>query len=253
MLPDILSRILAKKREVLADAKARLPEAELVRRCADLPPTRGFGAALARPGLHVIAEAKKASPSKGVIAEDFDVEAIVRNYERLGASACSILTEEAFFLGSLDVLRKARKATSLPLLRKDFIFDGYQLLEAREAGADAVLLIAAMLEDEPLRALYLQAETLGLDVLGEAHTAEEVERLAKAGVRIIGVNARDLRTFKTDLAIVRALIEKVPEACIAVAESAIFSKADMLATGARRFLIGEALMRKPELLRELLA
>ena len=151
------------------------------------------------------------------------------------------------------MLRKARKATSLPLLRKDFIFDGYQLLEAREAGADAVLLIAAMLEDEPLRALYLQAETLGLDVLGEAHTAEEVERLAKAGVRIIGVNARDLRTFKTDLAIVRALIEKVPEACIAVAESAIFSKADMLETGARRFLIGEALMRKPELLRELLA
>ncbi len=253
MLPDILSRIVSKKRERLAEAKAHLPEAELVRRCASLPPTRGFGAALARPGLHVIAEAKKASPSKGVIAQDFDVEAIVRNYERLGASACSVLTEEAFFLGSLDIFRKARKATSLPLLRKDFIFDEYQLLEAREAGADAVLLIAAMLEDEPLRALYQQAKTLGLDVLGEAHTAEEVERLVDAGIRIIGVNARDLRTFKTDLASVRALIEKVPEGCLAVAESAIFSKADMLETGARRFLIGEALMRNPELLRELLA
>ena len=252
MLPDILRQILAAKRDALAVAKAAVPQSELARRCADLPPTRGFAEALAAPGTRVIAESKKASPSKGLIAPAYDPAANVRRYEALGAAACSVLTEERFFLGALADLRAARAATALPLLRKDFLFDAYQLFEARAAGADAVLLIAAMLENARLADLAAQAHALGLDVLAEAHDAEEVDRLAALGLRVIGVNARDLRTFRTDLAAVRALIARVPRGCLAVAESAIASKADRDATGATRFLVGEALMRNPALLPELL-
>lgn len=253
MLPDVLARILAAKREALAAAKAREPLAALRARCAGLPPTRGFAAALARPGVRVIAESKKASPSKGLIAPDYDPAANVRRYEALGAAACSVLTEERFFLGSLADLRAARAATGLPLLRKDFVFDAYQLFEARAAGADAVLLIAAMLEDARLADLAAQAGALGLDVLAEAHDAAEVDRLVALGLPIIGVNARDLRTFRTDLGAVRALLARIPADRVAVAESAIRSKADLLATGARRALVGEALMRDPTLLPGLLA
>ncbi len=251
MPADILCRIVEAKRVALAAAKAAQPQAELARRCADLPPTRGFAAALAAPGIRVIAESKKASPSKGLIAPDYDPAANVRRYERLGAAACSVLTEERFFLGSLADLRAARAATALPLLRKDFVFDAYQLFEARAAGADAVLLIAALLEDARLADLAAQAHALGLDVLGEAHDAEETDRLVALGLRVIGVNARDLRTFRTDLAAVHALLGRIPEDCIAVAESAITSRADLAATGARCCLVGEALMRDPGLLREL--
>lgn len=251
MPADILCRIVEAKRVALAAAKAARPQAELARRCADLPPTRGFAAALAAPGIRVIAESKKASPSKGLIAPDYAPAANVRRYERLGAAACSVLTEERFFLGSLADLRAARAATELPLLRKDFVFDAYQLFEARVAGADAVLLIAALLEDACLADLAAQAHALGLDVLGEAHDAEETDRLVALGLRVIGVNARDLRTFRTDLAAVRALLGRIPEDCLAVAESAIASRADLAATGARCCLVGEALMRDPDLLREL--
>lgn len=253
MVPDILQRIVAAKRESLAAAKAVTPERELRAQCRDLPPTRGFARALAEPGVRIIAEAKKASPSKGLIAPDFDLERIVRAYEAHGAAACSILTEERFFLGSLENLRRARAAVELPLLRKDFLFEPYQLLEARAAGADAVLLIAAMLPDAQLADLAGEAHALGLDVLAEAHDAEEVARLVALGLRVIGVNARNLRTFATDLSGVRALLAQIPEPCIAVAESAITSRADMAQVDARRFLIGEALMRRPELLPELLA
>ena len=252
MLPDILAQILAAKREALAAAKARTPLAELKARCADLPPTRGFAAALAKPGVRIVAETKRASPSKGLIASAYDPAANVRRYEALGAAACSVLTEERFFLGSLADLRAARAATALPLLRKDFLFDAYQLFEARAAGADAVLLIAAMLPNTQLADLAAQAHALGLDVLAEAHDAEEVARLVGLGLRVIGVNARDLRTFRTDLAAVRGLIAQIPEGRLAVAESAIRSKDDLAATGARCALIGEALMRNPTLLPELL-
>lgn len=252
MLPDILAQILAAKRETLAVAKARTPLAELKARCADLPPTRGFAAALAKPGVRIVAETKRASPSKGLIASAYDPAANVRRYEALGAAACSVLTEERFFLGSLADLRAARAATALPLLRKDFLFDAYQLFEARAAGADAVLLIAVLLPNTQLADLAAQAHALGLDVLAEAHDAEEVARLVGLGLRVIGVNARDLRTFRTDLAAVRGLIAQIPEGRLAVAESAIRSKDDLAATGARCALIGEALMRNPTLLPELL-
>ena len=252
MLPDILAQILAAKREALAAAKARTPLAELKARCADLPPTRGFAAALAKPGVRIVAETKRASPSKGLIASAYDPAANVRRYEALGAAACSVLTEERFFLGSLADLRAARAATALPLLRKDFLFDAYQLFEARAAGADAVLLIAVLLPNTQLADLAAQAHALGLDVLAEAHDAEEVARLVGLGLRVIGVNARDLRTFRTDLAAVRGLIAQIPGDRLAVAESAIRSKDDLAATGARCALIGEALMRNPTLLPELL-
>ncbi len=252
MLPDILAQILAAKREALAAAKARTPLAELKARCADLPPTRGFAAALAKPGVRIVAETKRASPSKGLIASAYDPAANVRRYEALGAAACSVLTEERFFLGSLADLRAARAATALPLLRKDFLFDAYQLFEARAAGADAVLLIAVLLPNTQLADLAAQAHALGLDVLAEAHDAEEVARLVGLGLRVIGVNARDLRTFHTDLAAVRGLIAQIPGDRLAVAESAIRSKDDLAATGARCALIGEALMRNPTLLPELL-
>ena len=250
---DILRRIVAAKRESLAAAKQRRSARELRARCADLPPTRGFAASLAKPGVRIIAEAKKASPSKGLIAPEFDLPTIVRAYAERGAAACSILTEERFFLGSLDYLRAARATVSLPLLRKDFLFEPYQLLEAREAGADAVLLIAAMLEDAQLTDLAGEAHALGLDVLAEAHTAQEVDRLVALGLRVIGVNARNLRSFATDLSLVRTLLARIPPDRLAVAESAIASREDMAQTGASRFLIGEALMRRPTLLPELLA
>ena len=252
MLPDILKQILAAKRDALAVAKAALPQSELARRCADLPPTRGFADALDAPGVRVIAEAKKASPSKGLIAPCYDPARVVRRYEALGAAACSVLTEERFFRGSLADLRAARAATALPLLRKDFLFDAYQLFEARAAGADAVLLIAAMLPNAQLADLAAQAHALGLDVLGEAHDAEEVDRLAALGLRVIGVNARDLRTFRTDLPAVRDLLTRIPPGRLAVAESAIASRADLESVGARRCLVGEALMRDPDLLPRLL-
>ena len=254
MMPNILQQIIVEKRMTLAAAKAHRPVIEIKRRCADLPPTHGFAEALEKPGIRIIAEAKQASPSKGrIVKTGFHVPSIVQAYEAGGAAACSILTEERFFLGSLDFLRQARQITKLPLLRKDFIFDAYQIFEARDAGADAVLLIAAMLEDAQLEDLAAQASVLGLDVLGEAHIQEEVARLAALGIRIIGVNARDLKTFRTDLSAVRTLLREVPPTSLAVAESAIFSKADMHATGATRFLIGEALRRNPSLLPELLA
>ena len=252
-LPDILARILAAKREAVAAAKARAPLAEVRARCADLPPTRGFAAALEAPGVRVIAETKAASPSRGRIATGvYDPAANVRRYEALGAAACSVLTEETFFQGALEDLRAARAATALPLLRKDFVFDAYQIFEARAAGADAVLLIAAMLPNAQLADLAAQAHALGLDVLAEAHDAGEVARLVGLGLRVIGVNARDLRTFRTDLAAVRALVAQIPADRIAVAESAIRSPADLAATGARSALVGEALMRDPNLLPGLL-
>ena len=247
MLPDILAQILAAKREALAAAKARTPLAELKARCADLPPTRGFAAALAKPGVRIVAETKRASPSKGLIASAYDPAANVRRYEALGAAACSVLTEERFFLGSLADLRAARAATALPLLRKDFLFDAYQLFEARAAGADAVLLIAVLLPNTQLADLAAQAHALGLDVLAEAHDAEEIDMLLACGADIVGVNCRNLKTFDTDSALAEKLLARIPDGIVKVSESAMRSREDLVRAGragADAALIGTALMSK---------
>jgi indole-3-glycerol phosphate synthase len=208
------------------------------------PPARSLRSAM--PG--VIAELKKASPSKGLIRPDFRPVELARELEGAGAAALSVLTEPNFFLGSLDYLKGVAAAVEIPCLRKDFIFDDYQLREARENGASAVLLIAAMLDQPTLVRLAENARSYGLEVLGEAHDADEVKRLLDTPATLIGVNARDLKTFSTDLARVEKLLALVPPERCPVAESAIASSADLRRlreAGACGFLIGETLMRKP--------
>ena len=244
----VLETIVERSRPELEESKRHVPASELRRRIAAAPPVRDFTGSLRKPGLRVIAELKAASPSKGVIRQPLEVEALAAELETAGAAALSVLTERNFFLGSLENLERARKVTTLPLLRKDFLYDEYQLLEARAAGADAVLLIAAMLTEAEFRNLHACAESLGLAVLCEAHTREELEMLASNGARIIGINARNLSTFDTSLDRVAELIQRVPEGCIAVGESAIRERADLLrlhGLGAQAFLIGETLMRAP--------
>ncbi|MPM72086.1 Indole-3-glycerol phosphate synthase [bioreactor metagenome] len=194
----------------------------------------------------MIAELNSASPSKGVIRAAIDVETVAPGLEAAGAAALSVLTEKNFFLGSESNLRRARKAVSIPLLRKDFIYDEYQILEARVWGADAILLIAAMLSPEEFRRLHAFAHSLQLDVLCEAHTAEELAMLLDNGGELIGVNARNLSTFDTSLELAGELIRRIPAGKIAVAESAIKSAEDLRTLeqlGAKAFLIGETLMR----------
>ena len=202
-MADILNRILARKTEEIAERSAQLPLDELAARVADLPETRGFAAALEAKidaGLPaVIAEVKKASPSKGVIRPDFDPGAIARSYEAAGAACLSALTDKDFFHGSEEFLRQAREACSLPILRKDFVIDPYQVYEARAIGADCILLIVAALGDAELMNLSLLAAELDLDVLCEVHDAEELERAQELPVPMIGVNNRNLRTFETTL------------------------------------------------------
>lgn len=244
----VLETVVERSRPELEAAKRHVPASELRRRIADAPPVRDFTGSLRKPGLRVIAELKAASPSKGVIRLPLEVELLAAELEAAGAAALSVLTERNFFLGGLENLERARKATDLPLLRKDFLYDEYQLLEARAAGADAVLLIAAMLSEAEFRTLHACAESLDLAVLCEAHTREELEMLASNGARIIGINARNLSTFDTSLDRVAELIQRVPERCVAVGESAIRERADLLRLhelGAQAFLIGETLMRAP--------
>ncbi len=211
--------------------------------------TRDFAGALesaAQAGIAIIAELKKASPSRGLIRSDFDPALLARELEQAGAAALSVLTDEEFFQGSLENLRAASAATRLPCLRKDFIVDEFQLLEARANCADAVLLIVAALEDSELKALAAKAAGYKLDVLCEVHDAAELQRALDAGCEIIGVNNRDLKTFKVDLGTALRLAEKIPSDSFAVAESGIESGADIVrlrAAGYGAFLIGETLMR----------
>ena len=202
---------------------------------------------LRRDRINIIAEIKRASPSKGVINAAIDVAETARNYEAGGACAISVLTEEDRFQGSLADLRAAREAVGLPLLRKDFIFDEFQIFEAAAAGADVILLIAAMLGDDRLQALHhLAEEELGLDALVEVHTLEELERVKKTSAKIIGVNNRDLHSFKVSLDVSRALIEHAPAGALLITESGISSAAEILELrklGYAGFLIGETLMR----------
>lgn len=252
-MSDILERILARKVEEIAARSATLPLAELAARVADLPPTRGFVAALeakAADGLPgVIAEVKKASPSKGVIRADFDPAAIARSYERAGAACLSVLTDRDFFQGAEDYLVAARASCALPVLRKDFTIDAYQVYEARAIGADCILLIVAALDDAALMDLTLLAAELDLDVLVEVHDEAELDRALELPAPLIGVNNRNLRTFETSLQTTLRLRERAGTERLLVAESGIHTPDDVAtlrAAGVEAFLVGEAFMRAPD-------
>ncbi|MFZ5636529.1 MAG: indole-3-glycerol phosphate synthase TrpC [Pseudomonadota bacterium] len=255
---DILQRILDRKAEEVAERSARVPLDALRARLAEAPPVRGFVAAIATKrdaGLPaVIAEVKKASPSKGVIRADFDPAAIARSYEAAGAACLSVLTDIDFFQGADAYLQQARAACALPVLRKDFTVDPYQIVEARVLGADCILLIVSALDDDTMMALYREAMAIGLDVLVEVHDADELQRalrLPAIGGRapLIGVNNRNLRTFEVSLATTLSLKYAVPSDRILVTESGIATRDDvdwMLAAGVDSFLVGESFMRDPD-------
>ncbi|MGN6193239.1 MAG: indole-3-glycerol phosphate synthase TrpC [Rhodanobacteraceae bacterium] len=255
-MSDILKTILARKREEVAERKARVPLAELRARIADAPPVRGFAAALrarvqARQAA-VIAEIKKASPSKGLIRPDFDPTAIARSYASGGATCLSVLTDVDFFQGSDAYLGQAREACTLPVLRKDFTVDVYQVNEARAIGADAILLIAAALDNAVLVNLHALAIECGLDVLVEIHNPVDLQRalmLTNAPRTLIGINNRDLRTFETSIDTTLSLKEAVPHDRLLVTESGIATRDDVArlrAAGVDAFLIGETFMRAKE-------
>ena len=247
----ILDEILAHKRLELARASARIPPDEMrAEAMARGERPRGFRAALTEgDGVRVIAEVKRRSPSKGEIRPGAVPKEIGAAYEASGAAAISVVTDEKFFGGSLDALRSVREVTRIPVLRKDFVVDGYQIDEAAAAGADAVLLIVSALDEDEIERLYAQAGALGLDVLVEVHDEAEMEVAARVGAELIGVNNRDLRTFTTDLAVTERLAPLVPEGAVLVSESGILEHADIVrlgACGASAFLVGESLMREPD-------
>ena len=250
-MSNILDKIVASKRMEVESAKQAVSPDELAERLADAPSPRDFAAALATPGeVSLLAEVKKASPSKGVIREDFDPVAIAKIYERHGARAISVLTDEPFFQGHLDYLRDVRAAVELPVLRKDFIIDRYQLLEARAAGADAVLLIAECLDDCNLRALHNEAIELGMAPLVELYEPENLPRVLDAGASIVGINNRDLRTFEVDLDHTVRLASQIPDECIIVGESGIRTAADVAhlkSAGVDAILVGESLMASEDI------
>jgi len=248
--PDILKKILHRKAEELAERSQRLDLRTLSTHVEHASPPRGFIARLrerveaGRAG--VIAEVKKASPSKGVIRADFDPAAIARSYEAGGATCLSVLTDEPFFQGKDAYLREARAACSLPVLRKDFLIDIYQVYEARVIGADCILLIVAALGDALLAELYQLATELGMDVLVEVHSEAELDRALSLGPRMIGINNRDLRTFDTDLSTTLGLLPRLPADVLAVTESGIYTSEEvqmLSANGIHCFLVGEAFMR----------
>ncbi len=242
---DILTKIVAKKQERLALAKEILPLEKLREQCVKRPAGR-FHAALAKPGVNIIAEIKKASPSKGLICKGFDPIAIAKGYQEGGGAAISVLTEEDFFQGSLEILKAIRKSVDLPLLRKDFIIDPYQVYEASLSGADAFLLIAALLDNEQMVELAQLGQELGLDALVEIHTEQELEKVLNSKLGIIGVNNRNLKTFTVDLTTSLQLASLMPKEAIWVSESGINTSADietLQAVGYKAFLVGEQLMR----------
>ena len=244
----VLADIVAATRRRVGECRSQADLRDLERRAAAHIPRafrRGLESA-ADAGIAIIAELKKASPSRGLIRPDFDPAILAQELEEAGAAALSVLTDEEFFQGSLGDLRTASSGTGLPCLRKDFIIDEFQILEARANSADAVLLIVAALEDPALKALAATAAKYELDVLCEVHDAEELRRALDAGCGIIGVNNRDLKTFKVDLRTALSLAEKIPADALAVAESGIESGADIArlrGAGYGAFLVGEALMR----------
>jgi indole-3-glycerol phosphate synthase len=243
-----LDQILDHKRHEVSAARIARPLETLLARIDEAPPIRPFRAALAgtRGRVGLIAEVKKASPSAGIIRPDFDYIRISKEYESAGADCLSILTDELFFQGHLAFIEEIKKAVHLPLLRKDFILDAYQVYEARAAGADAILLIVAALETAELTELYGLAKSLELDVLVETHTTAEMEVAASIGADLIGINSRDLKSFVTDLSVIEQVALKAPRTALLVAESGIKSGADvqrLLPSGINAILVGESLMR----------
>lgn len=249
-MADVLARILARKREEVAERSARLPLAALRARAAEAPPPRGFADALQRAiaagRAAVIAEIKKASPSKGVIRADFRPAEIARSYEAGGAACLSVLTDVDFFQGADVHLQEARAACTLPVLRKDFVVDPWQVVEARALGADCILLIVAALDDAGLADLAGLAGELGMDALVEVHDADELNRAIALDPQLLGINNRSLRSFEVSLETTLSLKSAVPDSCLLVTESGIHSNRDvarMRAAGVDAFLVGEAFMR----------
>jgi indole-3-glycerol phosphate synthase len=245
----ILDRIVAQTRITVARARQTVPLARLEQAARAAPRPRDFAGALHSGRIGCIAEFKRRSPSAGWLREGAEPVPIAMRYQSAGAAALSILTDGPFFSGSLADLQKARAATALPVLRKDFIVDAYQIVEARAAGADAILLIVAALTDPALGALMAEAGRWGLHVLCEAHDEEEVERALAASARIVGINQRNLRTFEVDTTLALRLKQRVPPGRIVVAESGIRTAADverLRAGGVDAILVGEALMRAPD-------
>jgi len=251
--PDILNRIVARKQQEIGARRQTTSINELQQQASEASTPRGFVAALkyrVKQGeAAVIAEIKKASPSKGVIREDFDVVEIARSYATGGASCLSVLTDHDFFQGHEDFLVAARAACELPVIRKDFIVDPYQVIESRAIEADCILLIVAALDDETLASLHQQARSLGMDVLVEVHDRDELERALRLDLELVGINNRDLRTFDTCLDTTIDLLELVPDDCLVVTESGIHTRDDialMRQYDVHAFLVGEAFMRAPD-------
>jgi len=252
-IPDVLKRILEVKRVENTERAAVKPIQALQERISEQTPTRGFVAAmnarLAAEQPAVIAEVKRASPSKGVIRDPFDPVAIAQSYESGGAACLSVLTDEDFFQGSETALMEARSACAIPVIRKDFLIDEYQVFEARAMGADCVLLIAAALDDATMKALYDQSVELGMDVLVEVHDREELHRALDLQPMLLGINNRDLRTFDVTLDTTLSLLSEIPDGISVVTESGILGREDverMQAAKVNAFLVGEAFMRAPD-------
>lgn len=250
-MTNILDRIVETKKREIAEAKAQTPLESLRRQAASAPPVRDFIAALDRPGrLGIIAEVKKASPSAGVMRADFDPVAIARDYAAHGADCISVLTDETYFQGSLEHLTAIRREVNVPLLRKDFLIDPYQVVAARVAGADAVLLIAEILDDAAMKELLTCARELGMAALVELYDPANVARVTASGAKLIGVNNRDLRTFETRLCHTTDIAPSIPPDRILVSESGIRTSGDMrrlAEAGVRAVLIGESFMRSGDL------
>ena len=250
-MPTILDKIVATKREEVSRAKAEIPLEQLERQLASAPPVRDFFAALTEPSeISLIAEVKKASPSKGVIREDFHPVEIAKTYQSHGAACISVLTDEEYFQGSLDYLQAIRAAVEIPVLRKDFIIDPYQVIEARAAGADAVLLIAECLDDTQLASLHNQIVSLSMTPLVELYDPANLPRVVDAGARLIGVNNRNLHTFEVDIDHTLRLQEMIPTDRAVVGESGIRTREDaerLQEAGVAAMLVGETLMREPDI------
>ena len=248
--PDVLKKIASYKAEEVAALRDDISIEDLRDIARDLPRPRGFTKAIqSQSGPALICEVKKASPSKGIIREDFDPIAIARSYEEGGAACLSVLTDGPGFMGSPAIFKQVRGATDLPLLRKDFMLDPIQIAESAAMGADCILIIMAMINDDTARALMDEAVSLGLDALVETHDEKELERAINLGASLIGINNRDLRTFETTLDTFIRLAEQVPQDATLIAESGIFTKDDITQLakhGAQGYLIGESFMRQDD-------